>query len=95
MTSNWSAGNDRRVHHEVREVFEQACLLLAPHLSGNKGGYSVSKYAMARILSDHFPDFSSSQINIAVSAIERMHHEGKLQALVEKHASLGSDKPGS
>ncbi|MBI5659275.1 MAG: hypothetical protein HZC43_06935 [Nitrosomonadales bacterium] len=75
--------NERRVHHEVREIFVRACTLLAPFFKDNKEAPGVSKFAMTHMLSDHFPTLSGSQTQIVISTVERLHREGRLQTLLE------------
>ena len=73
--------NERRVHHHVREVFVNACELLAPIVAGNDNVKLVSSFAMMQIVKENFPDLSSSEINIIISTVERMHREDILRTI--------------
>lgn len=75
---------DRREHHEVRKVFLHACELLMPIIEGNDKGLSVSGFAMARMVREHFPDLPVSEVNTVVVTVERLHREQRLQALLKK-----------
>lgn len=75
---------ERRVHHEVREVFVRACALLAPFFKGDAEVHGVSKFAMIHILGDRFPTLSSAQAQIVILTVERLHRDGRLQSLLEQ-----------
>ena len=81
--SNNSIQNERRVHHAVREVFMQACALLAPFIIGNEKALSTSSFAMVHMVNNHFPELSSSEVHIVITTVERLHHENRLQILLE------------
>lgn len=81
---NRPAGNERRVHHAVRGVFVRACVLLAPLIKENDKTLSTSGFAMAHMVQEHFPELTSSEARIIIAAIERLHREGRLQALLER-----------
>jgi len=72
--------NERRVHHQVREVFVNACQLLAPIVAGNDTVKLVSSFAMMQIVKENFPELSSSEISIIISTVEKMHREEILQS---------------
>jgi len=83
---NKSAMDERRMHHAVREVFAQACVLLSPLVKDNDKTLSMSGFAMVHIVQDHFPELSGSEARIVIAAVERMHRENRLQALLGKCA---------
>ena len=84
MTTNSSDPKERREHHHVREVFEQCCALLAPMVAGNADVITVSNFGMSHVLMGHFPELSSAEINIVILTVEKMHRNGRLQAMVTK-----------
>ena len=83
---NRFARDERRVHHAIRDVFVPACILLAPLLKNNDKVLSTSGFAMVHIVQGHFPELSSSEARVVIAAIERLHHENRLQPLLEQQA---------
>jgi len=83
---NGSAKGERRVHHAVRKIFAQACILLAPLMRKNDKTLSISGFAMVHIMQEHFPELSGTDARIAITAVEHLHRENRLQALLGKHA---------
>ncbi len=75
---NRPAQGERRTHHAVREIFAQACALLAPLVKGNDKVMTMSGFAMLQVLKDHFPELSSSEAHIVITAVERLHRENRL-----------------
>lgn len=66
--SHGAAGQtERRVHHKVREVFTEACALIAPSLG--KGG--MPDATAASILRQRYPELSSLEIHVLVTAAAR------------------------
>jgi hypothetical protein len=84
MDSTSAAEQERRRHHQIREVFIKACELLEPIVTGNDTVKTVSAFAMAHMVHDHFPELTSSEAHIVVSTVEKMHREQRLQALLKK-----------
>ncbi len=84
---NSPAQGERRVHHAVREIFAQACVLLAPFVKGNDKALSTSSFAMVHMVQDHFPELSGSETHIVITAVERLHREDQLQMVLEKQAN--------
>ena len=78
--------DERRMHPAVRDVFAQACVLLSPLVKDNDKTLSMSGFAMVHIVQDHFPELSGSEARIVIAAVERMHRENRLQALLGKCA---------
>ncbi len=60
---------ERRVHHKVREVFTEACALIAPSLG--KGG--MPDASAASILRQRYPELSALEIHVLVTAAVRAH----------------------
>lgn len=79
-----SIRNERRVHHAVRKVFMQACALLAPLVRDNGKALNASSFAMLHVVQDHFPGLSASEAHIVISTVKRLHHENRLQSLLEQ-----------
>lgn len=69
-TSPGAAGQtERRVHHKVREVFTEACALIAPSL----GKGEMPDAAAASILRQRYPELSALEIHVLVTAAVRAH----------------------
>lgn len=83
---NKTAMDERRVHHAVRKIFAQACILLAPLMKENDKALSMSGFAMVHMMQEHFPGLSGTDARIAITAVEHLHRENRLQALLGKHA---------
>jgi hypothetical protein len=83
---NRFASDERRVHPAVRDVFVPACILLAPLMKDNDKTLSTSGFAMVHIVQGHFPELSGSEARIVIAAVERLHRENRLQALLEQYA---------
>lgn len=60
---------ERRVHHKVREVFTEACALIAPSL--RKG--EMPDATAASILRQRYPELSALEIHVLVTAAARVH----------------------
>lgn len=84
MTSTSPATTERRENHQVREVFERACGLLAPIVAGNDNVKTVSNFAMAHMVEEHFPELSSAQVHIVIETVEKMHREDRINAILNK-----------
>ena len=61
-------------------------MLLAPLVADQSSVRTVSHFGMSRVVMGHFPDLSSAEINIVILTVEKMHHDGRLQAMVKKDA---------
>lgn len=75
---------ERREHHRVREIFVQACALISPVIAANDNIRTVSNFAMAHMLSEHFPELTSAEVHIVIGTAERLHREERLQAILNK-----------
>lgn len=62
-----TAQTERRVHHKVREVFSEACALIAPALA-QAGAPDAS---VANILRQRYPELSALEIHVLLTAAAR------------------------
>lgn len=72
---------ERRSHHALREIFAEACLIIAPVIKDADSTLGVSSFSMMHILQDHYPQLTSSEIHVMVSTIERLHRENRLRQI--------------
>lgn len=84
MNATPKTDEERREHHQVREIFVHACELLAPIVAANDTVKTISNFAMARMVQEHFPELSAAEINIVIVTVEKMHREERLQAILNK-----------
>lgn len=68
-----SAG-ERRVHGDLRPIFEGACRITAPFFDQKQGwgGMSLTMYAR-QTLREAYPGLSQQEIAILFSAVQRFH----------------------
>lgn len=66
---------ERRVHHTVRKVFSEACVLIAPMLVSSGNPLNMSNFAIAHMLQNHFPELSITEVHILITAAERLHRK--------------------
>lgn len=78
-------GKDRREHHKVREIFTQACTLLAPHILDTKN--VVSGFTLAHMVKNHFPELSDADVHVLISTVQRMREEQRLRGFLESGSS--------
>lgn len=79
MTNSPAADQpDRRHYHHVREIFEEAYILIEPFFAPENqwGGRSLSHWAY-RVLRDHYPELSSEECFVLVGAAQRIWAERK------------------
>ncbi len=76
--------SERREHHRVREIFVQACELIAPVIAANDNIKTLSNFAIARMLTQHFPGLSASEVQIVIITAEKLHREQRLHAILNK-----------
>ncbi|MGQ9685119.1 MAG: hypothetical protein ACUVT2_02265 [Thiobacillaceae bacterium] len=68
--SHGAAGQtERRVHHKVREVFTEACALIAPSLGKGR----MPDATIADMLRLRYPELSALEIHVLVTAAARAH----------------------
>lgn len=68
-TTGIAGKTERRVHHKVREVFTEACALIAPSL----GKGEMPEATAASILRQRYPELSALEIHVLVTAAARAH----------------------
>jgi hypothetical protein len=67
---------ERRKYHRVREVFDQAYVLIEPFFSSeNRWGGQTLDHLAYRILRDHFPGLTGEETFILVGAAKRVYAE--------------------
>jgi hypothetical protein len=66
--------NDRRVQHNLRLIFENACRITAPFFDPVQswGGSSLTMYAR-QTLRDAYPELTQQEIAILLSGVARFH----------------------
>ena len=79
-----SSETERRKNPEIRDIFVHACELLAPVVAGNDKVKTVSNFAMAHMVQEHFPGLSSAEVHIVVMTVEKLHKEERLRAILNK-----------
>ena len=76
-----ATGADRRTQHGLREIFAEACQIVAPIMSGANKTLGVSSFSLMHVLQESYPHLSSSEIHVMVVTIERLHREGRLNSV--------------
>ena len=69
---------ERRIYHKVRSVFTQACNLIAPILLDKDNEDKSSGYYISQVLRNHFPELSSTEVHVLVTAAVRVQQEMRL-----------------
>jgi hypothetical protein len=66
--------SDRRIHHNLRPIFDKACEITAPFFDTAQswGGNSLTMYAR-QTLREAFPDLTQQETAILFSAVARFH----------------------
>jgi len=68
------AGTDRRRHHHLREIFEEAVALVAPFFEhDNDWGHGTLDHLAYRTLRDRFPQLSFDEAHVLVVAARRVY----------------------
>lgn len=75
-----TAFEDRRVHHQVRAVFTQACELLAPHILETQG--AVSGFALSHMVRSHFPELTAEDVHVLITTALRMREQQRLKGML-------------
>lgn len=67
---------ERRVHHDLRLIFDSACRVTAPFFDAslNLGGHSLTTSAH-RTLHETYPELTQQEIALLFSAVRRFHQE--------------------
>jgi hypothetical protein len=65
---------DRRVHHNLRQMFDNACRVTAPFFDPAQswGGSPLTMYAR-QTLCDSYPELTQQEIAILFSSVVRFH----------------------
>lgn len=84
MTATFTEASERREQPQVRAVFVRSCKLLAPLVAQNAKVKTVSNFAMAHVLIEHFPELSSPEIHIIILTVEKMHRDNRLDSILEQ-----------
>ena len=68
--------NDRRVQHNLRRIFDNACRITAPFFDPEQswGGSSLSMYAR-QTLRETYPELTQQEIAILLSGVTRFHRD--------------------
>lgn len=73
---------ERRVHHQVRAVFGEACALIAPLLLEADPAAQASGFAMAHMVRNRFPELSAEEVHVLITAATRLKQERRLHAII-------------
>lgn len=66
----------RRVHHNLRPIFDKACLINAPFFDSKQswGGSALTMYAR-QTLREAFPELTQQETAILFSAVQQRFHK--------------------
>lgn len=86
MTESTSSGtpeadvHDRRKHHRVREIFEEAVDLIAPFFDpANTWGNRTLDHLAYRSLRENYPDLSMEEVHVLVVAAQRIYADRRAE----------------
>lgn len=82
MSSLPASTIERRENQRVRAVFVSACQLISPIIAGNDKIKTMSNFAIAHMVQEHFPDLTTPEIYIIIATAEKMHKEERLYAIL-------------
>ena len=71
--------DERRRYHQVREVFRDACALIAPLILQGFSGAGMSGYALVHMVHDHYPELSDEELHVLVEAAMRISSDSQLR----------------
>lgn len=76
--SEAQSGDERRKHHNLREIFEAACQITEPFFDAKQSweGQSATMYAR-QTLRDAYPELSQQETALLFSAVQRFHAASK------------------
>ena len=76
---------ERRVNLRLRQIFDDAVELVAPFFDSNNswGGHSLEHFAF-RVLREHYPDLSSGEVHVFVSAAKQVYAKRASEAASAK-----------
>lgn len=66
------AMQDRRVHHDLRRIFDGACRVTAPFFGAGMGGHSLTTSAHRR-LHETYPELTQQEVALLFSAVSSFH----------------------
>ncbi|MFN4063449.1 hypothetical protein GO613_00710 [Azoarcus communis] len=65
---------DRRQYHRVREIFEEAYVMIEPFFAKENRWANVSLDHLAyRVVRDHYPELSAIEVHVLVMAAHRVY----------------------
>lgn len=65
---------DRRRYHRVREIFDEAYVLIAPFFAKeNRWANSTLDHLAYRVVRDHYPELSAAEVHVLVVAAQRVY----------------------
>lgn len=65
---------ERRQFHHVREIFEEACAMLAPFFADeNRWGNATLDHLAYRVVRENYPELSFDEVHVLVVASRRVH----------------------
>jgi len=73
------ATDERRRYHRVRQVFREACELIAPLILQGFSGAGMSGYALVHMVHDRFPGLSEEELHVLVTAAMRISSDSQLR----------------
>jgi hypothetical protein len=64
--------NERRHHHELRDIFEDACRIASPFIdpANGIGGMPMTRHAYV-VIREYYPQLTTQKLSILVHAVER------------------------
>jgi len=73
-SSNTGDEQERRVHHDLRIIFDTACVITAPFFDPKQGWGSSALTIYARQeLRERYPELTQQEVAILFSGVERFH----------------------
>lgn len=68
------AGEERRASHNLRVIFESACLITAPFFDSTQGWGHVSlTFSALHVLRERYPELTQQEVAILYAGVERFH----------------------
>lgn len=69
-----SGEQEKRGSHNLRLIFESACLITAPFFDNKQGWGDVSlTFSAHHVLRDRYPELSQQELAILFAGVERYH----------------------
>jgi hypothetical protein len=77
---------ERRKHHRVREIFEEAYELIAPFFAReNRWGNATLDHLAYRVVREQYPELSFEEVHILVVASKRVYTELEAEDAAGRH----------